>query len=139
MLSSDPVTTTDLVGLFRQRLGGALVDCNDACAHMLGYAGRDDLLAGGFDYVNGSDLAAIAAALPDMRALANVEVALRKRDGGVAWVLQNLRMRGEELERVKFDVTEQRVGAQNLEYQAQHDSLTHLPNRTLLVDRLNVA
>jgi len=38
-----------------------------------------------------------------------------------------------------FDVTEQRVAAQRFEYQAYHDTLTLLPNRTLFVDRLNVA
>ena len=54
-------------------------------------------------------------------------------------MLQNLRVSGEEIEGAMFDVTEQRLGVQKLEYQAQHDSLTHLPNRTLIVDRMNVA
>ncbi len=139
MLPSDSVATSDLVGLFRQSLGGALRDCNDACARMLGYPSREELLAGGFEYVNASDFAAITAALPDIQALSNVELALRKKDRGVAWVLQNLRVTGEEIEGAMFDVTEQRLGVQKLEYQAQHDSLTHLPNRTLIVDRMNVA
>ena len=139
MVASDPVSTSDLVGLFRQRLAGALVDCNDACAQMLGYDSRQELLASGFDYVHASDLAAITAALPDVGALSNVELALRRKGGGIAWVLQNLRVIGEEIEGAMFDVTEQRLGVQKLEYQAQHDSLTHLPNRTLIVDRMNVA
>jgi len=139
MVASDPVSTSDLVGLFRQRLGGALLDCNDACAQMLGYDSRQELLAGGFEYVHASDFAAITAALPDVRALSNVELALRRKGGGIAWVLQNLRVTGEEIEGAMFDVTEQRLGVQKLEYQAQHDSLTHLPNRTLIVDRMNVA
>jgi len=139
MVASDPVSTSDLVGLFRQRLGGAVVDCNDACARMLGYDSRQELLAAGFDYVHASDFAAITAALPDIRALSNVELALRRKGGGIAWVLQNLRVTGEEIEGAMFDVTEQRLGVQKLEYQAQHDSLTHLPNRTLIVDRMNVS
>lgn len=106
---------------------------------MLGYDSRQELLAGGFDYVHASDFAAITAALPDIRALSNVELALRRKGGGIAWVLQNLRVTGEEIEGAMFDVTEQRLGVQKLEYQAQHDSLTHLPNRTLIVDRMNVS
>ena len=139
MVPSDSVSTSDLVGLFRQSLGGPLLDCNDACAQMLGYASRDELLAGGFEYANASDFAAVIAALPDVGALSNVELALRRKGGGIAWVLQNLRVAGEEIEGAMFDVTEQRLGVQKLEYQAQHDSLTHLPNRTLIVDRMNVA
>lgn len=139
MVASDPVSTSDLVGLFRQRLAGALVDCNDACVQMLGYDSREELLASGFEYVHASDFAAITAALPDVGALSNVELALRRKGGGIAWVLQNLRVIGEEIEGAMFDVTEQRLGVQKLEYQAQHDSLTHLPNRTLIVDRMNVA
>src|SRR5437762_111904 len=139
MVASDPVSASDLVGLFRQRIGGALVDCNDACAQMLGYATREELLSRGFEYVNASDFAAITAALPDVRALSNVEVALRRNDSGIAWVLQNLRITGEEIEGAMFDVTEQRLGVQKLEYQAQHDSLTHLANRALVIDRMNVA
>jgi diguanylate cyclase (GGDEF)-like protein len=106
---------------------------------MLGFESRQELLAGGFEYVNASDFAAITAALPDIQALSNVELALRRKDRGVAWVLQNLRVTGGEIEGAMFDVTEQRLGVQKLEYQAQHDSLTHLPNRTLVVDRMNVA
>ena len=139
MVAPSPASSTDLVGLFRQRLAGPLVECNESCARILGYGSRQELLDGGFDYVNASDFAAITAALPDVRELWNVEVALRKKDGAVAWVLQNLRVTGDEIEGAMFDVTEQRLGVQKLEYQAQHDSLTHLPNRTLIVDRINVA
>src|SRR5437763_9165635 len=139
MVPSDSASTSDLVGLFRQSLAGRIVDCNDACAQMLGYPSREDLLVAGFEYANASDFAAIIAALPDVGLLANVELALRRKGGGIAWVLQNLRVAGEEIEGAMFDVTEQRLGVQKLEYQAQHDSLTHLPNRMLIVDRMNVA
>ena len=139
MVPSDSASTSDLVGLFRQSLAGRIVDCNDACAQMLGYPSREELLVAGFEYANASDFAAIIAALPDVGLLANIELALRRKGGGIAWVLQNLRVSGEEIEGAMFDVTEQRLGVQKLEYQAQHDSLTHLPNRTLIVDRMNVA
>lgn len=137
---------SDLVGLFRQTLDGSLLDCNDACARVLGYDDREEFLASkGFQYVHASDLSAISAAIPDLGVLSNVEVALRRKDGSIAWVLQNLRVTASEdasalwLDGALFDVTVQRLGIQDLEFQAQHDGLTLLPNRALVIDRLRVA
>jgi diguanylate cyclase (GGDEF)-like protein len=139
-------TALEMVAIFRQTPEGHLLDCNDECARMLGYATRDDLLgAGGFEYTNSSDLISISTALRDLQKLNNVEIALRKKDNSIAWVLQNLRLVSVDeaskvwIEGAMFDVTEQRVAVQRFEYQAYHDSLTQLPNRSLFVDRLNVA
>lgn len=137
---------SEMVAVFRQTPEGHLLDCNDECARILGYASRDELLAtGAFEYQNASDLVTVSSAIHDLAALSNVEIALRKKDGGVAWVLQNLKLvKGDEASKVwiegaMFDVTEQRIAAQKLEHQAYHDALTSLPNRTLFVDRLHVA
>jgi len=145
MRSTDNLAN-EMVAVFRQTPEGHLLDCNEECARLLGYASRDELLgAGGFEYQNASDLISVATALRDLGALSNVEIALRKKDGSIAWVLQNLKLVSVDeaskiwIEGAMFDVTEQRVAAQRFEYQAYHDSLTLLPNRTLFVDRLNVA
>jgi diguanylate cyclase (GGDEF)-like protein len=145
MRDSDALAT-EMVAVFRQTPEGHLLDCNDECARILGYASREELLGtGGFEYQNASDLISIAMALRDLGSLANVEIALRKKDSSIAWVLQNLRLVSVDeaskiwIEGAMFDVTEQRVAAQRFEYQAYHDTLTLLPNRTLFVDRLNVA
>lgn len=136
---------TDVVAFLRQTADGRLLQCNDACARILGYSSAEELVESGpLEYANRSDLDAIAAALADLETLSNVEVALRRRDGSVAWVLQNIRaVTGDEGETVidvaMFDVTEQRIAAQRFEYQAYHDSITGLPNRTLFVDRAKVA
>ena len=82
----------DMVAIYRQTPDGRLLDCNDACARMLGYASRDELLSvGRLSYFNLSDAMTVMAALPDLGTLANVEVALRRKDGSVVWVLQNLK------------------------------------------------
>lgn len=136
---------SELVATFRQRLDGRLVDCNAACARMLGYDSREELLSiGMFDYSNASDFSSVAAALQDLGNLSSIEVAVRKKDGGLAWVLQNLKVgtdatHGVVLDGAMFDVTEQRFAVQRFEYQAYHDSLTQLPNRMLFVDRTGVA
>ncbi|HUJ13935.1 MAG TPA: EAL domain-containing protein [Thermoanaerobaculia bacterium] len=145
MRSTDALAN-EMVAVFRQTPEGHLLDCNDVCAHMLGYASREELLAtGAFEYQNASDLTSVATALRDLGSLSNVEIALRKKGGGIAWVLQNLKLVSVDeaskvwIEGAMFDVTEQRVAAQRFEYQAYHDTLTLLPNRMLFIDRLNVA
>ncbi len=141
----DPATSSDLVAMFRQRFDGHLFDCNDACARMLGYDTREDLLAvGSMDYANGSDFASVIAALSDLGKLSSIEIAIRRKDGDIAWVLQNLKSvvhpeHGLVLDGAMFDVTEQRTAAQRFEFQASHDSLTKLPNRMLFIDRTEVA
>jgi hypothetical protein len=106
---------------------------------------RGALSAGGFEYTNGSDLISISTALRDLGKLTNVEIALRKKDNSIAWVLQNLTLVSVDeaskvwIEGAMFDVTEQRTAFQRFEYQAYHDPLTALPNRSLFIDRLHVA
>lgn len=134
----------DVVALLRQDPEGRIIECNETCAHILGYENAAELLeSGSIDYVHRSDMVSVAAALRDLGVLSNVEVAVRKKDGSVAWVLQNLREvhRGNDvwIDIAMFDVTEQRVAAQRFEYQAYHDSVTGLPNRMLWVDRARVA
>lgn len=136
----------DIVAVFRQTPEGKILDCNDECARLLGYDSREELLAlGRLDYVNRSDFVSVSSALRDLGSLTNVEIAIRKKDGSVAWVLQNLKMVVVEeaskawVDVAMFDVTEQRVASQRFEYQAYHDTLTLLPNRMLFIDRLQVA
>src|SRR5438876_6818614 len=129
MRSSD-ITALEMVAIFRQTPEGHLLDCNDECARILGYASREELLgAGGFEYTNTSDLMMISAALRDLQKLNNVEIALRKKDNSIAWMLQNLKLVAVEeaskiwIEGAMFDVTEQRTAVQRFEYQAYHDPL----------------
>ncbi|MBK5258733.1 MAG: EAL domain-containing protein [Thermoanaerobaculia bacterium] len=136
----------DMVAVYRQTLDGQLLECNEACARMLGFSSSEELLASGrLNYLNASDSLTVLAALTDLGTLSNVEIALRRKDGTVVWALQNLKYvrvaeaSKEWIEAAMFDVTDQRSAVQKLEFQAYHDSLTSLPNRSLAVDRLNVA
>jgi len=136
----------EMVAIFRQTPEGHLLDCNEECARILGYASREELLnTGRFEYTTTSDLISISSALHDLKKLNNVEIALRKKDNSIAWVLQNLKLVSVDeaskvwIEGAMFDVTEQRIAAQRFEFQAYHDPLTLLPNRSLFIDRLHVA
>ena len=135
----------DVVAILKHTPEGRVLECNDACARLLGYGDAAELLAAGsVEYANASDLLAIRAALGDLGTLVNVEAALRRRDGTVAWVLQNLRTGVDSndqpvIDVAMLDVTEQRLATQNFEYQAYHDGVTGLPNRMLFFDRVTVA
>ena len=97
MSNPSPSSHPELVATFRQALDGRLLDCNEACAFMLGYSSRDELLGRGlFDYANASDFHAVIAALRDLGSVSGVEVAVRRKDARMAWVLQNLFLEGKD-------------------------------------------
>ncbi|HUO83560.1 MAG TPA: EAL domain-containing protein [Thermoanaerobaculia bacterium] len=130
-------------GVFRQNRGGELVDCNPSCARILGYQSREQMLqAGVIRYCNESDRQMVLAALDDLGSLSNLEISLRRRDGTPAWVLLNIAASDPVsgvIDGVMMDITDQRIAAERFEYQTQHDAATGLPNRTLFIDRLDVA
>ena len=132
------------VGAFRQDFDGRIIDCNDACATILGYGSREELLGvGTFDHFSPSDQPSLSAALQDLETLQNIEVCLRRRNGTLVWVSENLgvvEVQGKRLiAGVLLEVTEQRTANERFEYHVTHDPLTRLPNRSLFLDRLLVA
>jgi diguanylate cyclase (GGDEF)-like protein/PAS domain S-box-containing protein len=72
------------------------------------------------------------------------EVPMRHEDGHVVWVEMNLTPVYADgslvaMEGIARDVTDRKDAEARLAYQALHDPLTGLPNRSLLLDRLTVA
>jgi diguanylate cyclase (GGDEF)-like protein/PAS domain S-box-containing protein len=116
--------------------------------HLMGFAPGDLIGAHGFDFVHDDDLPAIAAHFAAVCATPGshppIEVRARRADGSWRWleavhtnllddpavggVVMNFR-----------DVTERKQVEDQLAHQALHDALTALPNRVLLVDRLDQA
>jgi diguanylate cyclase (GGDEF)-like protein/PAS domain S-box-containing protein len=133
----------NLAGVYRATLRGRLLECNDAFAHILGYASRAEVLAHPLPdlFVARAERDALVAQLREAGALSNVEVRLRRRDGRTAWVLENETLLpgrdGEELvEGTLIDITDRKQFEQRIEFHAYHDPLTGLPNRTSLKERL---
>jgi diguanylate cyclase (GGDEF)-like protein/PAS domain S-box-containing protein len=134
----------NLAGVYRNTLDGRILDCNDACARILGYASRAELLQHGAAevYFDPAERSALIARLREVKTLTNLEQGLRRKDGSRVWVLENVSLlEGEEsasavLEGTLIDITDRKRAEDSIAHQAYHDGLTGLPNRMLLKDRL---
>jgi diguanylate cyclase (GGDEF)-like protein/PAS domain S-box-containing protein len=135
----------NLAGVYRTTADGRVLDANDAFARVFGYDSREEVLsvqASSF-YFDNSERERMIAEVRQQRALTNVEVRMRRRDGSAVWVLENMTMiegtMPEILEGTVIDITDRKYAQEEIEYQAYHDVLTGLPNRLLFRDRISVA
>ena len=132
----------NLAGVYRSTPDGTILDCNDACARLFGYDSREDFLAANANdvYFDDSERDRIVQMLREHRQVTNMELRLKRRDGSVVWVLENVTLRDEDvMEGTIIDITDRKRAQEQVEYQAYHDSLTGLPNRLLFRDRITVA
>jgi diguanylate cyclase (GGDEF)-like protein/PAS domain S-box-containing protein len=135
----------NLAGVYRTTVDGRILDCNDACARIFGYANREEFLSqpAGSVYFDREDRQRVLDALRELRSLSNLELRMRRRDGSVVWVLENVSLleshEGDVMEGTLIDITERKTAHEQMEYQAYHDVLTGLPNRLLFRDRIGVA
>ncbi len=137
--------------------GGRVIYANDAAARLFGFGSAEGLPRGreadpwrSFELTDESGLPVLRESLPDRRAAQGKEavetlVCARPRGGGdERWLLLKSTAIRDDDDRVQFavnvltDVTERRR-AEQLERQALTDSLTGLPNRRLVDDRLQQA
>ena len=132
----------NLAGVFRSAADGTVLDCNDACARIFGFATRDQFIATDASefYFEPGDRERLIEVLREQKQLTNMELRLRRRDGSPVWVLENVTLLdGDVLEGTIFDITERKYVQEQMEYQAYHDHLTNLPNRLLFRDRIGMA
>jgi len=126
---------------------GDILWVNDATLELTGYSREDLLEKSIFDLIAGEDAGAAAASMA--RSLSGVdqprmELRLVAKDGSLLYVDITGRLVTEGNVPVRFeaivrDTTEQHLLQEQLAHQAFHDSLTGLPNRALLLDRLGQA
>jgi diguanylate cyclase (GGDEF)-like protein/PAS domain S-box-containing protein len=133
----------NLTGLYIAEQDGTIVDCNDACASIFGFSSRQELL----DHHERAELITghFHSGSGDANSSFGAEHHIHRFDGKPGWVLSIVRtvpQNGDDgaiLEGAVVDITHRKLADERIEFLAYYDSLTGLPNRTLLQDRLTKA
>ena len=134
-------------GMYQTTPDGRYIRVNMALARMYGYDDPEDLVAGLTDiekmgYVDPADRARFRSMLEESDLVQNFEAEFYRRDGSIIWITENARSvrdaNGQLLyyEGTVEDVTARKKAEQQIYLQANFDSLTRLPNRRLVLDRL---
>jgi PAS domain S-box-containing protein len=78
-----------LAGVLRTSLDGRILDCNEACARIFGFASREELMATPISerYAHPDDRKSFLAQLQAEQSVTNYEHCLRRKDGSTVWVL----------------------------------------------------
>ena len=135
----------NLAGVFRTTISGQFLECNPAAAQLFGYESPQQVLSlPALNLYDGaSDREALLAKLKSEKFLTNYTLKLRRKNGDPVWAMLNVSLvqsgHGEEeiLEGTLVDITERKLAEERIESLAYYDTLTALPNRLLLLDRLS--
>jgi two-component system sensor histidine kinase/response regulator len=78
-----------LAGVLRTNMDGLVLDCNEACARIFGYASREELIGTRMieRYANPDDRTTLLDKLKEAKSITNYEHCLRRKDGSTVWLL----------------------------------------------------
>jgi len=137
-------------GIFQTTPEGRYLNANPALARIYGHTSPDDLITDLHDiqrqlYVLPDRRDEFVRLMQEQGVVRNFESQVYRRDGCIIWISENARVVKDADGSVQFfegtvvDITERKQHEAVLEHQASHDSLTGLPNRSLLRDRIEQA
>ena len=105
----------NLAGVFSTTPDGRYLDCNDAYAHMFGYASREEVLSRSpvERYASAAARDEQLALLRAAKVFTNVEARRRRKDGSFIWVLHNVSLLHDDggnefIEGTVVDITERK-------------------------------
>jgi diguanylate cyclase (GGDEF)-like protein/PAS domain S-box-containing protein len=126
--------STDMI--CRTTARGRILYASDACRSLLGFEPAEMLGRSIFEFIDPLDHElARRVILPN-----TFTYRVHRQDGEVVWFESTSRtIENDEIVSVSRDVSERRRAEEQIEYQAYHDALTGLPNRSLFRDRLTMA
>lgn len=104
----------NLAGVFRASINGILLECNEAFAHILGYSSAEEIIGTPVIkfYKEEADRRTLITMLSQQGFLKNYELCLKKKDGTLIWVLENVSLVEEDGQKVVegalIDITERK-------------------------------
>ncbi len=136
-----------LEGIYQTSPSGQYLNFNPALARIYGYDTPEDLVQGIADiqrqlYVEPGKRAEFIHLMETFGEVHNFEAQVYRKNGDIIWISENAHVVRDADGQLLFyegtveDISERKNYERMIEYQATHDSLTGLPNRTLLADRL---
>lgn len=134
-------------GIYQTSPSGQYLNFNPALARIYGYESIKELTYGISDiqrqlYVEPEKRAEYIAMMKLHGQVQNFEAQVYRKNGEIIWITENAHEVRDAAGNLLFfegtveDISERKNYEHQIEYQATHDSLTGLPNRTLLADRL---
>lgn len=137
-------------GIFQTTRSGHYLMVNPMLAKIYGYDSPEDLMATLTDiehqlYVNSNRRREFIQQIQEQGSIRGFESEVYRKDGSVIWVSESARAIRDEYGQVVGyegtveDITNRKQAEATIRYQAFHDLLTGLPNRTLFNDRLPLA
>ena len=97
----------NLAGVYRNTVGGRMLECNDAFASILGYASREELLKlpAAVLYFSPQERDRFIQDVRAQGSIRGMEVCLRRKDGTAVWLLESVHLAGDVLEGTVIDIT----------------------------------
>ncbi len=137
-------------GIFQTSIDGSYIQVNQSLARMYGYRSPDEMMRSVRNikqqlYCIPQRRDEFIQIIREFGIVKHFESEIYKADGSVIWISENAYevhdSEGELLyyEGTVEDISERKRYEQFITHQATHDSLTNLPNRTLLMDRIDQA
>jgi diguanylate cyclase (GGDEF)-like protein/PAS domain S-box-containing protein len=134
-------------GIYQTSPDGSYLSFNPALANIYGYQSAVDLMEGISDiekqlYVDPGKRDEFVILMSEQGRVINFEAQVYRKDGEVIWISENAREVRDQQGKLMFyegtveDITSRKNHEQEMQYQATHDALTGLANRTLLTDRI---
>ncbi|HSH71432.1 MAG TPA: EAL domain-containing protein [Methylophilaceae bacterium] len=134
-------------GIFQTSPTGQYLVVNPALARIYGYQSPDDLMSALNNiqqqlYVSPERRDEFVVAMAEHGNVHNFQSLVYRKDRSTIWISENARMVHDQAGKLLYyegtveDITERKSYEKKIEHQATHDSLTGLPNRYMLNDRL---